>query len=77
MITNFDCKHSFRCWECPTPCEIKQLLLLPDFLFMPILNDTYKSCAGFMLSKGVPFDIVETNSKIFVLTLITSRMMCN
>lgn len=68
------CDSSFQCWTCSTDCQLKQVFELPEPIFMYSINKALKANAGLMLAKGIPFQEVEKEKTILILTLITSRM---
>ena len=73
MNIQFECKNSYRCWECKENCQIKQLFLLPKDLFFVVLHDSYSTNIGFMMAHGIPMKRAEELQNIRTLTFITSR----
>ena len=73
MVFKVECEQSLRCWECTKDCSMKKIFELPEPLFMTALNDSFKANAGMMLASGLPFQEVENQKNLMIVTIVTSR----
>lgn len=74
-INENDCSNNYKCWECNEICSIKKLVLLPENIFMIVLNKVQGPLfADFMLN-GYSFNQAKQKVNLLILTLYTTRLM--
>lgn len=67
------CQNEFRCWECSENCNIKTLFLLPEDVFMSILNNSRATNISLTMSLGLPIEESERILDTKVTSLIVAR----
>lgn len=74
MMQKVLCENEFRCWECSEDCNIKRLFLLPEPIFMSILNDSRAINIGsMMMLGGLSVKEAEEMHDIKTMSLIVAR----
>ena len=68
-----ECNNSFRCWECSVDCPIKQSFLLPEYLFIKMLHDSYAPNIGYMLAHSIPINEAEKIQNIKTMSIWVAR----
>ncbi len=73
-INEKDCSNSFKRWECNEVYSIKQLILLPENIFMAALNKIRVPLFADLMLNGC--SIVQAQEKVntIILTIYTARL---
>ena len=67
------CNNDIKCWNCKEDCDIKDVMKLPDFIFMPSIMQFLKANAGIVMSHGISLDTIEEELKITSVGLYLAR----
>ena len=67
------CNNSFRCWECNVDCPIKQSFLLPEYMFLSILHDSYGANVGYLMAHAISVKEAERIQNIQTMSIFVAR----
>lgn len=67
------CSNNFKCWQCKKSCSFKDLFLLPEDVFMRILNASRGPMFSALLLSGNSVEKAEEKVAIQTLTVYTTR----
>lgn len=73
-IKEKDCSNSFKCWECNEACSIKQLILLPENIFMAALNKARAPLFADLMLNGYSVHQAQEKVNTIILTIYTTRL---
>ena len=66
-----DC--NLRCWECSRECTMKEMFLLPEYVFNHSVIKALKICAGIYITSGGSPEIAESFVKENAVAFYISR----